>query len=141
MQALRQYLPLPGRILLGLVFLLSGIFKIPGWEPTLGFMVSTGVPLAALFLLAAIVLEIAGGLALMAGYRARLAATALAAFSIVTALIFHNFWTFTGLEQQAQMSTFLKNFSIAGGMMFVVAFGPGALSLDMARRNAAATGD
>ena len=101
MHALRHYLPLPGRILLGLLFVISGIFKIPGWEPTLGFMVSKGLPLAALFLLGAIVLEIVGGLALMVGYQARLAAAALAVFSLVTALIFHNFWTFTGLEQQA----------------------------------------
>jgi len=137
MTSLQQNLPLLGRILLGSVFVLSGLLKIPGWEPTLGFMVSNGIPVAALFLIGTIVLEVGGGLALIIGYRARIAAGGLAAFSILTALIFHNFWAFTGFEQQAQLMNFLKNFSISGGMLLIVAFGPGAFSIGGAQINKA----
>ncbi len=142
MTAMQQNLPVVGRFLLGLIFVLSGIFKIPGWENTIGFMAAKGVPLAPLFLLGAIVVEIGAGTALIAGYRARLAAAALAAFSIVAALIFHNFWTLSGAAQQGEMVHFLKNLSIAGGLLFVVAFGPGRLSVqtDESRRPAEATG-
>ena len=129
MTALQNNLPLAGRILLGLIFVLSGIFKIPGWENTLGFMAAKGMPLAPLFLVGAIVVEIGAGLALILGYQARIAAAALAGFSIVAALIFHNFWTLTGFEQQGEMVHFLKNLSIAGGLLLVVAFGPGRLSI------------
>ncbi len=138
MNGLQQNLPLLGRVLLGLLFVLSGIFKIPGWEPTLGFMNAAGVPLAALFLVGTIALEIVGGLALMVGYQARVAAAALALFSVVAAVLFHNFWAFSGFEQQAQMANFLKNFSIAGGLLLVVAFGPGARSVGADRFGKAA---
>ncbi len=129
MTSLQTNLPLVGRIFLGLIFVLSGIFKIPGWEGVLGYMTASGVPLAPLFLVAAIALEIGAGLALIVGFQARLAAAALAVFSIVAAVIFHNFWAFTGFEQQAQMTSFLKNVSITGGLLFVVAYGPGPRSL------------
>ncbi len=142
MTALQQNLPLLGRILLGLIFVLSGVFKIPGWEGTLGFMAAKGMPFAPLFLAGAIVLEIGGGLALIVGFQARLAAAALAAFSVVAALIFHNFWTLTGFEQQGEMVHFLKNLSIAGGLLMVVAFGPGGrvIGTDPLARKATATG-
>ena len=129
MTSLQQNLPFLGRIFLGLIFVISGIFKIPGWDGVLGFMAAKGVPFAPLFLTATIALEIGGGLALIAGYRARLAAAALAAFAVITAVIFHNFWAFTGFEQQVEMTNFLKNISITGGLLFVIAFGPGPHSL------------
>ena len=141
MTALQQNLPLLGRILLGLIFVLSGIFKIPGWEGTLGFMAAKGVPFAPLFVVGAIVLEIVGGLAVIVGFQARIAAAALAVFSVLAALIFHNFWTLTGFEQQGEMVHFLKNLAMAGGLLFIVAFGPGPRSIgtDSFGRTAAAT--
>ncbi len=125
MTVVRQNLPLLGRILLGLIFVLSGVFKIPGWEGTLGYIAAKGVPFAPLFLIAAVIVEIGAGFALILGYQARIAAALLAVFSVVAALIFHSFWAFAGFEQQAEMANFLKNLSIAGGMLFVVTFGPG----------------
>src|SRR3954447_23226122 len=121
---------LTGRILLSLIFLLSAAGKAFGFTATAGMMSQKGFPAASLFLAGAIVLEILGGLAVLTGYKSRLGAAALIFFLIPTTLIFHNFWAFQGMEQQMQMANFLKNVAIAGGLLLVIAFGPGRLSID-----------
>lgn len=115
-----------GRVLLAHIFLLSGISKIGGYEATAGWMDAMGVPGVLLPLV--IALEIGGGLALIIGWQTRLAATALAGFSVVAALIFH-----ANLADQMQMIMFMKNFAIAGGLLYITAFGAGAFSLDARR--------
>lgn len=117
-----------GRILLAHIFLLSGISKIGGYDATAGWMEAMGVPGA--LLPAVILLEIGGGLALILGWQTRLAAASLAGFSILAALIFH-----TNFADQMQMIMFMKNFAMAGGLLYVVAFGAGAWSLDAWRAN------
>jgi len=114
-----------GRILMAQIFLLAGISKISAYEGTQGYMESVGVP--GMLLPLVIALEIGGGLALIIGWKARWAAAALAGFSIVSALIFHN-----NFADQMQMIMFMKNFAIAGGLMFLVAHGAGAFSFDNA---------
>ncbi len=122
-------LSLAGRILLSLIFILSGWSKIGGYEATQGYMASMGVPGQLLPLV--ILLELAGGLAIAFGVFTRWTALALAAFSVVSALIFHN-----QLGDQAQFINFFKNLAMAGGFLILAANGPGALSLDtwLARR-------
>jgi putative oxidoreductase len=135
----QQYAPLAGRIGLSAIFLLSGAGKIANWAGTAGYMAFKGMPAVPFFLAAAIVFELAGGLALLTGYRARAAAVALIVFLIPATLIFHNFWTVTdAMEQQNQMIHFLKNVAIAGGLLTVVAHGAGPLSLDQRNRSNAA---
>ncbi len=112
-----------GRVLLAHIFLLAGISKITGYEATAGWMEAMGVP--GILLPAVILLEIGGGLALILGWHARLAALALAGFSIVAALIFH-----TDFADQMQMIMFMKNFAMAGGLLYIAALGAGAWSLD-----------
>ena len=114
---------LTGRILLGHIFLLAGISKIGGYEATAGWMEAMGVPGGLLPLV--IALEIGGGLALILGFQARLAALGLAAFSIVSAVIFH-----ADFSDQMQSILFMKNFAMAGGLLYVAAFGAGAWSVD-----------
>ena len=126
-----------GRVLLGLIFVLSGFAKISGFDGTAGFIASKGLPLPQLVAALTIVVELGGGLALMAGLYTRQAVVALAAFSLLAGFIFHNFWAVPQPEQMAQQINFMKNLAIAGGMLVVAAFGPGRLSLD-ARRGAAA---
>jgi putative oxidoreductase len=121
---------LTGRILLSLIFLLSAAGKAFGFSATAGMMSQKGFPAASIFLAGAIALELLGGLSVLTGYKARLGAAALIFFLIPTTLIFHNFWAFQGMEQQMQMTNFLKNVAIAGGLFLVVAFGPGRLSID-----------
>ncbi|MGE0355784.1 MAG: DoxX family protein [Burkholderiales bacterium] len=116
-----------GRVLLGLLFAVSGFGKITGFAGTAGFMASKGMPMAEVLLVGAIVVELVGGLMLIAGFKARWAALAIAAFLVPTTLIFHNP---IGPDGAAQMTQFLKNLSILGGMLVVAAFGPGAWSVD-----------
>ena len=118
---------LAGRVLLGLLFVVSGFGKITGFAGTAAFMASKGMPMAEALLAGAIVVEFIGGLMLVAGFKARWAALAIAAFLVPTTLIFHNP---LGPDAQAQMTQFLKNLSIMGGMLLAAAFGPGAWSVD-----------
>ena len=137
MTSLQSTTVLVGRVLLGLIFVLSGFAKISGFEGTAGYIASKGLPLPQLVAALAIVIELGGGLALMAGLYTRQVVVALAAFSILAGFIFHNFWAMPQAEQMANQINVLKNLAIAGGMLVVAAFGPGRLSLD-ARRLAAA---
>ena len=117
-----------GRILISAIFLISGLGKIAGYAGAQGYMAAMGVPGALLPLV--ITLEVGGAIAIILGYRTRLAALLLAGFCIVSALIFHR-----ALGDQVQFIMFMKNLAIAGGFLLLVARGPGEWSLD-ARREA-----
>ncbi len=118
-------LALAGRILLAAIFILSGISKVTAPEATIAYIASAGVPLPQIALAGAIVVELLGGVALVIGVKTRLVAAALAVFSLVAAAFFHN-----ALADQNQFIHFFKNIAMAGGLLQVVAFGPGRLSLD-----------
>ncbi len=119
---------LVGRILLGHIFLLAGISKIGSYAGTQGYMEAMGVP--GMLLPLVILLEIGGGLALIVGFQARITASLLAGFSIISAIIFH-----ANIEDQMQSIMFMKNFAIAGGLLFITAFGAGSWSIDAYRSN------
>ena len=118
-----------GRVLLALIFVMAGLQKITGYTGTQQYMEAMGVPGALLPLV--IALEVLGGLALIAGWQARLAALLLAGFSVVSGLMFHLIpgMSMTGMEAQMQTIMFMKNLSIAGGLLMVVALGTGPVSL------------
>jgi putative oxidoreductase len=121
-------LPLVGRIALAAIFLLSGSSKLAAPAATIGYIQSAGLPLPqAAFAIAALI-EVGGGLALVLGYRTRIVAAILAAFAVVTAFAFHH-----NFADQGQFINFWKNIAMAGGMLQVVAFGAGRLSLDARR--------
>jgi len=126
----KHYGPLGGRILLSLMFIISGWGKLTGFSGTAGYMASMGVPFPELLLPFAIAIELGGGLMLLFGWKARLAALAMFLFIIPTTLIFHNFWAADAASAQNQMIHFMKNVTIMGGMLYVMAFGAGPLSLD-----------
>lgn len=121
---------LGGRILLALIFIVSGWGKITGFAATAGYIASKGMPLPEVMAAGAIAVEFLGGLALLAGFKARWAALALFLFLIPTTLIFHNPAGLTGQEAQGQMINLMKNLAIMGGMLMVFAFGPGRYSID-----------
>ncbi|MCK0127954.1 DoxX family protein [Erythrobacter sp. F6033] len=114
-----------GRLLLAALFILAGVNKLTGMEGTVGYIASVGLPFPELVYFATVALEIGGGLLLAVGYKARYAAFALGIFTVLTAVIFHN-----DFSQQIEMTLFLKNLAIAGGMFAVAAFGPGNISVD-----------
>ncbi|MEM1053666.1 MAG: DoxX family protein [Pseudomonadota bacterium] len=114
-----------GRLLIASLFILAGINKLGAAEGTIGYIASVGLPLAEPIYYATLAIEIIGGVMLAVGFKARYAAAALGLFSIAAAVFFHADFT-----DQSQMTSFLKNLSLAGGMFFVAAFGPGRFSLD-----------
>jgi putative oxidoreductase len=125
--ATQSAVPVIGRVLLAAIFVFSGIGKALAPAGAIGYIESVGLPFATLGLVAAIAIELGGGVLLALGIKTRLVAAVLAAFSVVTALVFHN-----ALGDQNQLIHFLKYIAMAGGLLQVVAFGAGAYSLDAA---------
>jgi putative oxidoreductase len=123
MNTVQKVSELAGRILLSALFLISGLGKIGAYAGTAGYMSSAGLPGALLPVVIAV--EVLGALALIVGWQTRIAALVLAGFALLAALIFH-----THFADQIQTIMFLKNVSIAGGLLLLVANGAGPLSLD-----------
>ena len=120
---LRNVAELGGRVLLSVLFLVSGLSKIGAYAGTAGYMAALGVPGALLPVV--IATEVMGAIAIILGWKTRLVAFLLAGFTLLSAAIFHN-----NFADQIQQIMFLKNVAIAGGFLLLVAHGSGALSLD-----------
>jgi putative oxidoreductase len=120
---LRNSLELGGRVLLAILFLMSGIGKIAAYNATAGYMSAMGVPAAMLPV--TILLEIAGALAIIVGWKTRITAALLAGFTLVAAIIFHS-----NFGDQIQMIMFFKDVSIVGAFLMLMANGAGRYSLD-----------
>ena len=120
---------LVGRILLAVIFILSGFSKVTGYDGTAAYM-ATKLPMVSILLPLTILVELGGGILLAIGYKARWAALALAGFTILAAFVFHNFWAVEAAQKLGQQINFMKNIAITGGMLMVFAFGPGRYSLD-----------
>ncbi|MDO9381921.1 MAG: DoxX family protein [Hyphomicrobiaceae bacterium] len=119
MSSQHALISLVARVLLSAIFITAGYQKIGGYDGTLQYMASQGVP--GFMLPAVIALELGGGLAILFGLFSRWAALGLAIFSVVAALIFH-----TNFADQMQAVAFMKNLAIAGGLLLLFANGPGA---------------
>ena len=119
-----DFAALAGRVLIALIFLLSGIDKFVHYAPTLGYMQKVGLPFPELLLIASAIIETVAALAIIAGWKTRWAAAALFLWMIPVTWVFHN-----PAGGQEQMAHFMKNVSIMGGLLVLWAMGPGALSL------------
>lgn len=128
--ALQNPLALVGRLLLALLFLPAGFGKLTGFAGTVGYIGSVGLPAAQLGAVIAIVVEIGGGIALIAGFGTRIAALALALFTLVASFFFHNYWGVPAEQQFMQSLLFYKNIAVVGGLLTLAAWGPGAWSVD-----------
>ena len=124
-KTINQFGPLVGRILLALIFLKSGIGKIGGFTGTAGYMASKGLPMVEVLLAITIVIELAASAMIIAGFKARLGATALLLWMIPVTVIFHNFWAVPG-----EINMFMKNLAIMGGLLLIMAHGSGPMSID-----------
>ncbi len=126
-----RYLPAIGRILIGSIFAMSGLTKIPAYAGITAAIAAAGLPFAPLGWGVALAVEIGLGLLLLLGWRVRPVAAGLALWCLVTALFFHR-----NFADQNMMIHFLKNLMIAGGLLQIVHFGAGAFSLDARRATA-----
>jgi putative oxidoreductase len=124
-----RYLPFVGRLLIGLPFVMSGLGKAAAYGATTAMIAAAGLPFPPLAYTVAVAVEVGGGVLLVAGYRVRFVAAAMAVFALATAFSFH-----ANFADQNQMIHFLKNVMMAGGLLQIVAFGAGALSLDDRRK-------
>lgn len=130
MNTIRDLAALIGRALLAVLFVPAGFSKIGEFAGTAGYMASKGMPAVEVLLVLTIIIELGGGLALLVGWKARWAALALAGFTLLAALIFHNYWALPAAEQMMQQIMFTKNVAIAGGLLLIFALGPGRWSVD-----------
>ena len=132
--ALQNPLALVGRLLLALLFLPAGIGKITGFAGTVGYIGSVGLPLPALGAVIAIVVEIVGGVALIAGFGTRIAALILALFTLAASFLFHAYWAVPADQQFVTQLLFMKNIAVVGGLLTLSAWGAGAWSMDARRK-------
>ena len=115
-------LALAGRLFIAIIFLASAFGKITNFDGTLAYMEAHGMPAATFFCVAAIALEVLGSTALILGFKTRWGAAGLSVFLIAATWVFH-----TAPDQRIQL---LKNLAILGGLLHVIAFGPGPISLE-----------
>jgi putative oxidoreductase len=121
-----RYLPFVGRLLIGLPFLVSGMSKLAAYGPTIAFIASSALPLPPpLAYAGAVTVEIGCGLLMIAGYQTRGAAVVLALFCLTTAAFFH-----TNFADPNQIFHFIKNMVMTGGLLQLVTYGAGAISVD-----------
>ncbi|MEO8676490.1 MAG: DoxX family protein [Casimicrobiaceae bacterium] len=127
----RDAVALVGRVLLALMFIFSGFGKIGGFEGTAASLASKGLPLPEIGTALAIAVELGGGLLVAIGWKARWAALAMAIFTVVASIFFHNFWAMADAAAAGTNEImFMKNVSVIGGLLLVYAFGPGRFSMD-----------
>ncbi len=125
-----EYVLFAARILVAQIFLVSGLFKIVGWSGQIAWIESMGLPFPTLLLSGALILEVAGGLSLLLGWKSRWGALILALYLVPTTLIFHGFWSYEGQEVQAQLFHFMKNVTTVGALMLLAVAGPGSFRVD-----------
>lgn len=130
MKAADRVMPLIGRILISVIFLLSGMVKLESWSGSAAFLASKHFPVPSLMLVGAVIVEVLGGICLILGFKARIAAFIMFLYLIPTTIIFHDFWAMQGAMRMDNMAHFLKNLAIMGGLLMLSAYGPGKLSVD-----------
>ena len=130
---LQSPLALVGRLLLAALFLPAGLSKIGGFEGTVGYIASVGLPMPQLATIVAIAVEVIAPIALILGWGTRWAALALALFTLVASFGFHNFWAMPAEQAMMQQLMFFKNIGVVGGLLVLAAWGAGGFSVDARR--------
>lgn len=129
-EKLQSPLALAARVLMALLFVPAGFSKIAGFAGTAGYIGSVGLPFPQLGAVIAIAVELGLGLALLVGFKTRISALVIAVFTVAAGVFFHAYWSMPAEQVMINQIMFMKNIAIAGGLLALVAFGPGALSVD-----------
>jgi len=121
-----EFIPLAARICLALIFLNAGIKHVLGFS---GFVdtISQTLPLAGLLAVFTVIFLLLGSISLLLGYKVQIGATLLILFLIPATVVFHNF-----LADPGELTSFLKNLGLIGGLLLLIYTGPGKVSLDKA---------
>lgn len=130
MNSTSKPLALVARILLAAIFISAGFSKLMGFDGVVAYIASKGLPMPMILAGLTVSLEIIGGLAIVIGYKTRIAGLLLGLFTILAALIFHNFWAFPPEQVYLQNIMFMKNLSMAGGLFLLAIYGAGGFSID-----------
>ena len=117
--------PLLGRLLMTYIFITSGVAKIFDWSGNIAYMSTRHLPMIPLLLAAAMVIEVLGSLCLITGFQARWAAAIMFVYLLAVTVLFHNYWSFSGMSAGMQETHFRKNLAIMGGLLMIAACGPG----------------
>jgi putative oxidoreductase len=125
---------LVGRLLIASLFLVAGVRKLMGVAGAAGYFTKLGFPAADVLVWVAIAIELGGGALLVLGWQTRRVAWLLIAFTAIATFMAHRFWQFDATQYANQLNHFLKNAAIVGGLLYVVVFGAGAVSLDGTRK-------
>lgn len=127
---IKEWSPLTGRVLISLIFLMSGLGKVFQFDAQVGYAASQGVPMASAAIGISAIVEIAAAVMIIVGFRARLGAAALFLWMIPVSVMMHAFWTISDpMSMQINMIMFMKNLGLMGGMLMIVAYGSGPKSL------------
>ena len=130
----KSYVSVVARILLALMFILSGFGKLMDIQGTAGYVASGGLPFPTLLAVGVGAFELLGGIALVIGFQARPVGLLMGLFTLVTSVVFHAYWAVPADQQFITQLLFMKNLSVAGGLLLVSALGAGPLSVDAARQ-------
>lgn len=131
----KSYVSVVARILLAIMFILSGFGKLADIQGTAAYVASGGLPFPMLLSVVVGAFELLGGIALVVGFQVRLIGLLMGLFTIVTSVVFHPYWAVPADQQFVTQLLFMKNISVAGGMLLISALGAGPLSVDAAGQN------
>jgi putative oxidoreductase len=136
MRVIENFCLLLGRLLMGTYFILPGLMKISNYQGTTDAMLANSVPATAILLPITIVIQIVAGLAIIVGFKGKLAAFILAGLTLVISIYMHNFWGMAeDMERGHEMQNFIKNMAIMAGLLMLSGHGTGWLSLDNRKAN------
>ena len=121
---------LVGRVMVSAIFLVFGIRKLIAVAGTAGYFAKLGFPMPDVMVWVAILIEVGGGALLLLGWQTRRVAWLLIAFTVIATLMAHRYWEFDAAQYANQMTHFFKNVAMVGGLLYLAAFGAGALSVD-----------
>jgi putative oxidoreductase len=122
--------PFFGRLLISLIFILAGIGKAADFPAAVATLQHLGIPAPETIIIISILFELIGGTLVLLGWYTHIGIYLLMIFLFPVTLIIHAFWRYQGAEMALQLSNFLKNVTIYGGLLLLLSYGPGRWSLD-----------